>query len=135
MPEAGSSWLAAYILVIVNVPFPVQPPLPVSVQVPEMVLPLAVPDRASVLPEGFPDCTAKQPPVDMVPMEVSDPSPLTSNEVPNEETVRLPPLTKVAFQVPLMLEFELFEPQPISVMPTNTTRAARNRCMRNPPEF
>ena len=42
---------------MVKVPFPVQPPLPVKVHVPQSVLPFAVPLSASVLPDGSPDCT------------------------------------------------------------------------------
>ena len=56
-PEALASLL--YILVMVKVPFPVQPPLPLSVQVPEMVLPFALPERVSLFPDGSPDCTVK----------------------------------------------------------------------------
>ena len=41
---------------MLNVPVPVQPE-PCSVQVPEIVLPFAVPDRVSVLPAGVPDNT------------------------------------------------------------------------------
>ena len=40
-----------------NVPFPVQPGLPVSDQWPEMVFPLTVPDRVRLLPPGDPEAT------------------------------------------------------------------------------
>jgi len=96
---------------MVNVPLPVQPVPPVNVHVPETVLPLAVPERASVLPAGDPDCTVspnlpvtfplKSPLKVNDPLSVSpdtkqgefeskvklvttkDPSPFTDNEVPN----------------------------------------------------
>ena len=55
--QAESRKPCFYIFVIVKVPFPVQPPLPVRAHVPEIVLPLAVPLSASVLPDGSPDCT------------------------------------------------------------------------------
>jgi hypothetical protein len=42
---------------MVKFPEPVQPPLPVNDQVPEIVLPLAVPESVSVLPEGEPEST------------------------------------------------------------------------------
>lgn len=128
---------------MMKVPFPVQPLVPVKVHVPEIVLPFAVPDSASVLPVGDPDCTLKpnfpftlplksplrvKEPLSVSPETkqdelvvklkletVSDPSPFTFNELPKVNTVALPPLTNVAFHVPLMFEaFELFEPQPIS---------------------
>lgn len=154
--------MTIYIFVIVNVPFPVQPPLPFSVHVPEIVLPLAVPDIARVLPDGVPDWTFMPNFPFMAPLKfplsvkdplsvspetkhdelvvnwkfdtVSELSPLTCKEVPKENTVVLPPLVNVAFHVPLMLEaFELFEPQPISAMHMNTTNTAANRCMRSSP--
>src|SRR5215475_12934857 len=56
-PKSGSRKPCHYIFVMVKVPFPVQPPVPVKVQVPEMVLPFAVPSSASELPDGSPDCT------------------------------------------------------------------------------
>ena len=52
MPEAGS-WYAEdlYILFIVKVPVPVQPLLPVRVQVPDTVLPATTPLSTSVFAE------------------------------------------------------------------------------------
>src|SRR6202007_1694442 len=44
-----------YILVIVNVPLPLQPAPPARDQLPEIVFPLTVPVRVSVLPPGEPD--------------------------------------------------------------------------------
>jgi hypothetical protein len=146
---------------MVNVPFPVQPLLPVKVHVPEIVLPLAVPESASVLPVGDPDSTVKpnfpftfplksplsvkEPPsvspetkqgelvVKLKLETVSDPSPFPFSEVPNVNTVALPPLTSVAFHVPLMFDaFELFEPQPISARLINKTMPAANRLMKIP---
>jgi len=48
-----------YILVMVKLPDPVQPPLPVNDHVPEIVLPFAVPESVNVLPEGEPESTLK----------------------------------------------------------------------------
>ena len=48
---------AIYIFVMVKLPDPVQPLLPVRVQVPVMVLPPTAPDRIKVLPVGVDDCT------------------------------------------------------------------------------
>jgi hypothetical protein len=48
-----------YIFVMVKLPDPVQPPLPVNDQVPEIVLPFAVPESVSVFPEGEPESTLK----------------------------------------------------------------------------
>lgn len=165
-PGAGSRSACCpnHIFVIVNVPFPVQPLLPVSVQVPVIVLPLAVPDSASVLPEGFPDRTdipnfpftlplkfplSVKEPLSVSPERkhgefvvnwkfdtLSEPSLLTCKDVPKEKTVVLPPLANVAFHVPLMLEaFELLEPQPISAMHMNITNTTANRFMRDSPGF
>jgi hypothetical protein len=146
---------------MVNVPFPVQPLLPVRVHVPETVLPFAVPDSASVLPLGDPDSTVKpnfpftaplkfplsvKEPVSVSPETkhgelvvklkletLSEPSPFTVKEVPKLNTVALPPLTNVAFHVPLMFDgFELFEPQPISARLINKTIPAANCFMKFP---
>jgi hypothetical protein len=146
---------------MVNVPFPVQPLLPVKVHVPEIVLPFAVPESVSVLPAGDPDCTVKpnvpftaplkfplsvKEPLSVSPETkhgelvlklkletLSEPSLFTVKEVPKVKTVALPPLTSVAFHVPLMLEgFELFEPQPISARLINKTIPAANRLMKIP---
>ena len=146
---------------MVNVPFPVQPLLPVRVHVPEIVLPFAVPDSASVLPLGDPDSTVKpnfpftaplkfplsvKEPVSVSPETkhgelvvklkletLSEPSPFTVKEVPKVNTVALPPLTNVAFHVPLMFEAVLLsEPQPVSTMPINNTNATANCFMRIP---
>jgi hypothetical protein len=144
---------------MVKVPFPVQPLLPVKLHVPEIVLPFAVPESVSVLPVGDPDCTVKpnfpftaplkfplsvKEPLSVSPETkqgelvvklkletLSEPSPFTVKEVPKVKTVALPPLTNVAFHVPLMFEgFELFEPQPISARLVNSRIAAANRFMR-----
>ena len=144
--------VGAYIFVMVNVPFPVQPPPPVSVQVPVIVLPFAVPVRASVLPAGVPDSTVspkwpftfplKSPACVNEPFSVSpetkhgelvvklklktfsEPLPLDCNEVPKANAVELPLPNKVAFQVPLMFDaFELFEPHPKSARPNTRTNA------------
>lgn len=149
---------------MVNVPFPVQPLLPVKVHVPEIVFPFAVPDSASVLPVGDPDCTLKpnfpftfplksplrvKEPLSFSPETkqgelvvklkldtLNDPSPLTFNEVPKVNTVALPPLTNVAFHVPLMFdEFELFEAQPTSARLINKTIPVANRLMKIPLAF
>ena len=100
---------------MVNVPLPVQLPLPVNVHVPEMVLPFAVPESASVLPAGDPDCTVKPNFPVTIPLKfplrmkeplsvssdtkhgelvvklkletLSEPSPFTFNEVPKAKTV------------------------------------------------
>src|SRR5262249_27914255 len=149
---------------MVKVPFPVQPPLPVKVQVPEMVLPFAVPSSASVLPDGSPDCTfipkvpftfplklplSVKEPVSVSPetkqgefvvnlklVTLSVPSLFSCNEVPNAKTVALPPLTSVAFQVPLILDvFELLEPQPASASPIKSTNITPNCFMKNSPGF
>jgi len=151
-----------YIFVIVNVPLPVQPPLPASVQVPEIVLPLAVPDSAVVLPDGFPNWTfmpnfrftapLKFPLSMNEPLSVSpetkhgefvvnwkletlnEPSLFAFKVVPKEKMVVLPALTNVAFHAPLIFEaFEPFEPQLISAMHMNTTRAAAQHFMRSSP--
>ena len=53
------SYLASYILVIVKLPLPVQPIPPVNVHVPVIVPPFTVPDKASVLPAGFPELMLK----------------------------------------------------------------------------
>src|SRR4051812_23371045 len=115
---------------MVKVPFPLQPPLPVRVQVPEIVFPFAVPESASVLPAGDPDSTVnpnfpftfplKSPLSVNEPASVSpetkhaesvvklkletlnEPSPFTFSEVPKAKTVELLPLISVAFQLPLM---------------------------------
>jgi hypothetical protein len=146
---------------MVNVPFPVQPLLPVRVHVPEIVLPFALPESASVLPVGDPDSTVKpnfpftaplkfplsvKEPVSVSPETkhgelvvklkletLSEPSPFSFNEVPKVNTVAFPPLTNVAFHVPLMLDgFELFEPQPISARLISKTIPATNRLMKTP---
>jgi hypothetical protein len=146
---------------MVNVPFPVQPLLPVKVHVPEIVLPFAVPESPSVLPVGDPESTVKpnfpftfplkfplsvKEPLSVSPETkqgelvvklkletVSEPSPFTFNEVPKVNTVALPPLTNVAFQFPLMFDgFELFEPQPISTRLMNKTIPAANHLMKIP---
>ena len=161
-PGSGTGLSNRYIFIIVNVPLPVQPPLPVSVHAPEIVLPLVVPESASVLPVGDPDSTVKPNFPFAVPLKfplsvkeplsvspetkhgefalnwklemLSEPSPLTVNEVPKSKTDELPPLINVAFHVPLMLEgFVLFEPQPISARLINTTNITANRFMRIPP--
>src|SRR5215831_15442959 len=119
-----------YILVIVNVPDPVQPELPVRVHVPVIVFPLSAPVRVRVLPAGDDDCTAmpnlpptlplKFPAKVKEPLSVSeakhgellaklkfvmfnDPSLLTAIEVPNAKTGESPPLIRLAFQFPLMV--------------------------------
>jgi hypothetical protein len=154
-PENGGRKPCSYIFVIVKVPFPVHPPLPVRVQVPEMVLPLAVPFSASVLPEGSPDRTfmpklpltfplkfplsvnepvsvsaeTKQGEfvVNLKLVTLSDPSLFSANEVPKAKTVVLPPLTSVAFHVPLILDaLELLEPQPTSASPIKSTNTMPN---------
>lgn len=147
-PEAG-----LHILVIVNVPLPLQPVPPVKVQVPEMVLPLAAPDSESVLPDGVPDFTVK-PSVPVVwPLKLpatvndpdslspdtkhgefvvklklvmlNDPSPLTCSDVPNVKTGDPPVvLISVAFQFPLTLEaLVLLEPHPARASPANISNA------------
>jgi hypothetical protein len=55
--RAGSGGGGSYILVMVNLPEPVQPVLPVNVQLPEIVFPAALPVSVRVLPDGVPDCT------------------------------------------------------------------------------
>ena len=117
---------------MVKLPEPVQPLLPVRVQVPEMVLPFATePLSFNVLPEGDPDCTVmpklpftwplKFPASVKEPLSVSPdskqgelvvklkwltltaPSLFTDNDVPNTKLVVLPLPISVAFQFPLML--------------------------------
>src|SRR5579862_533065 len=117
---------------MVKLPEPVQPVLPVRVQVPVMVLPFAtVPLSFNVLPDGDPDCTVmpklpftwplKFPPRVKDPLSVSpvpkhgelvvklklltltDPSPFTANDVPNARLVLLLLPISVAFQFPLIL--------------------------------
>src|SRR5215469_16077509 len=153
--ESGSRKPCLYIFVMVKVPFPVQPPLPVKVHVPETVLPFAVPLSASVLPDGSPDCKfmPKAPftfplkfplsvnePVSVSPetkqgefvvnlklVTLSEPSLFSFNEVPKAKTVELPPLISDAFQVPLILDaWELFEPQPMSASPIKSTNTMPN---------
>jgi hypothetical protein len=141
---------------MVNVPEPVQPVPPVSVHVPEIVLPAAVPDSVSVLPAGDPESTLKpnlpltcplkfplsvNDPLSVSPETkhcefvvklkfeiVSDPSPFTLSDVPKVKTgVPLPLLVSVAFQFPLMLEGVEFEAQPIKVK-LAISSAARAKC-------
>jgi hypothetical protein len=157
-PEAESPDAAVrnYIFVIVNVPFPVQPELPVKVQVPEMVLPLTFPFSASELPDGVPDCTfipnlpftfpLKFPlrvndPVSVSPdakhgefvvklkfTTVNEPSLFTVNPVPKLKSVVVLLLSMVAFHVPLMVAgFVLFDPHPTRVRPT-ASKATRANC-------
>src|SRR3954467_14205382 len=147
---------------MVKVPFPLQPPLPVRVQVPAIVFPLAAPESASVLPAGDPDCTVKpnlpftlplksplsvNEPVSVSPETkqgesvvkvkletLRDPSPLTFSEVPKAKAVELLPLISVAFQLPLMFDaLELFDPHPISARPIESTKATANCFMKFPP--
>jgi hypothetical protein len=117
LPEAWAEMALVnrYTFVIVKVPLPVQPPLPVNVHVPEMVLPFAVPESVRVFPAGDPDCTVKPnfpfaiplkfPPSVKEPLSVSsdtkhgelvvklkletlsEPSPFTYNEVPKVKTL------------------------------------------------
>jgi hypothetical protein len=139
----GSRWF--YIFVIVKLPVPLQP-VPLSVQVPVMVLPFAVPFMVRVAPDGVADCTLKPKLPFTLPLKLplrvndpvseltvckhgelelnlkllmaSEPSPFTMSEVPNVKMVVLAVSMSVAFHVPLMLpEFE-FEPHPASVRPT-----------------
>jgi len=49
--------MAGYTFVMVKVPEPVQPELPVKVQLPVIVFPFTLPVRARVFPEGDPDAT------------------------------------------------------------------------------
>lgn len=145
-----------YILVMVNVPEPVQPVLPVSVHVPEMVLPAAVPESVSVLPAGDPERTVNpnlpftwplkfplsvnEPLSDSPETKhgelvlklkfeiVSEPSPFTLSDVPKVKTGELLPLLiRVAFQVPLMLDGFEFEAQSIRVK-LAISSAARAKC-------
>lgn len=144
----------SYIFVIVNVPEPVHPTPPANVQVPEIVLPLDVPAKVSVLPDGFPDCTTipnfpfawplKFPlnvnePLSVSPdtkqgefvvklkfVTVSDPLPLTESEVPKAKLVVLLLPINVAFHVPLMLAGFEFEPHPTRAKPTTSKTATAN---------
>jgi hypothetical protein len=149
-------------LVMVKVPEPVHPELPVKVQLPVIVFPFTLPERTSVFPVGVPDCTVipylpvtfplKSPAKVNAPVSVwpdakhgelvvnwklvifSDPSLLTVIEVPKANTGELPPLTRLAFQFPLMLlAFELlFEPHPISAKPITNTITIANCFIRIP---
>ena len=132
---------------MLKVPEPVQPLLPVRVQVPVMVLPFAiVPLSFKVLPDGDPDFTVipklpltwplKFPPSVNEPLSVSpepkhgelvvklklltltDPSLFTANDVPNAKLVVLLLPISVAFQFPLILVgLALFEPHPTRAKP------------------
>jgi hypothetical protein len=138
----------------VNVPEPVQPELPVNVQVPEIVLPFAVPERVNVLPDGLPDCTTipnlpftcplKLPlsvnaPLSVSPdtkqgelvvklkfVTVSDPSPFVERDVPKANAVVLLLPINVAFHVPLMLAGFEFEPHPTRAKPTASKMKTAN---------
>ena len=142
---------------MVNVPEPVQPVPPVNVHVPEIVLPLAVPESVRVLPAGDPESTLKpnlpstwllkfplrvNDPLSVSPETkqgefvvklkfeiVRDPSLFTLSDVPKVKTgVPLPLLIRVAFQFPFTLAgFELLEAQPISVR-LAISSAARAKC-------
>ena|SRR5581483_2678381 len=147
---------------MVNEPEPVQPVLPVSVQVPEIELPLSVPASVSVFPDGdvdwivipkvplvFPLKSPVTPndPVSVAPLAkhgelvvklklvtLRVPSPLAFNDVPNWNIVLLLLPTSVALQVPLTLfAFELLEPHPIRVMPNNSSTAIPNCFIKIPP--
>src|ERR1700757_3068695 len=147
---------------MVKVPEPVQPLLPVRVQVPVMVLPFAtVPLSFKLLPDGDPDCTVmpnlpftwplKFPPSVKEPLSVSpeakhgelvvklklatltDPSPFTDNDVPNAKLVVLPLPISVAFQFPLILVgLVLLEPHPTRTRPAMSKAKTPNCFMRIP---
>jgi len=147
-----------YIFVMVKLPDPVQPPLPVNDHVPEMVLPFAVPESVSVLPEGEPESTLK-PKLPFTwpfkfPLNVNEPlsvspetkqaesvvklkleidnewSPFTVSDVPKVNAGDPPPLLiSVAFQVPLMLDEFEFEFEPQPISVTPAiSSAARAKC-------
>src|SRR5208282_5261092 len=127
-----------------NVPFPLQP-VPFSFQVPEIVLPFAVPVKISVPPPGVPDTLNPNVPVTLplkLPLSVNDPlsvvaatrkkeaeenlkllmasvpSPFTTSDVPMVKMVALVESISVAAQVPLMLAgLPLFEPHPAKMSP------------------
>ena len=141
---------------MVKLPEPVQPPLPVNDQVPEIVLPFAVPESVSVLPEGDPERTLR-PKLPFIwplkfPLNMNEPlsvspetkqaesvvklkfeidnelSPFTFSDVPKVNAGDPTPLLiSVAFQVPLMLDEFEFEPQPISVT-LAISSAAKAKC-------
>lgn len=147
---------------MVKVPEPVQVELPLNVQVPVIVFPATVPDRASVLPAGVPECTVipnlpftlplRSPlkvnePVSVSPdvkhgefvvklkfVKATDPSLLTVIVVPKAKTGAFPPLTKVAFQFPFTLLglALLFEPHPISARLITNRTATANCFIRIP---
>src|SRR5579872_1114290 len=149
---------------MVKVPEPVQLELPVNVQVPVIVFPATVPDRASAFPAGVPDRTLmpnlpftlplRSPlkvnePVSVSPdvkhdefvvklkfVKATDPSLLTVIVVPKANTGEFPPLTSVAFQFPFTLLglALLFEPHPISVRLITNRIATANCFIRDPPQ-
>jgi hypothetical protein len=138
-----------------NVPEPVQPELPVNVQLPEIVFPAALPVNVRVFPVGVPDCTIipKLPftwplkfparvnePVSVSPVTkhgelvvnlkfktLTDPLLFTWSDVPKARTVELLFPMRVAFHVPLRLDgFVLFAPHPAKTKPTSTNNATAN---------
>jgi hypothetical protein len=142
---------------MVKLPEPVQPLLPVKVQVPVMVLPFAtVPFSFRELPDGDPDCTVmpklpftwplKFPPSVKEPLSVSpeakhgelvvklklatltDPSPFTDSDVPNAKLVVLLLPISVAFQFPLTLAgLVVLEPHPTRTRPA-ISKAKKANC-------
>ena len=128
----GSGSAGDYIFVMENVPEPVQPGLPVNVQLPEIVFPAALPVNVRVFPVGVPDCTV-MPNVPVTwplkfPARVNEPvsvSPVTKqgelvvnlklktltepllstwSDVPKARTVELLFPMRVAFHFPLRLD-------------------------------
>lgn len=151
----GSGNAGGYIFVMENVPEPVQPGLPVNVQLPEIVFPATLPVNLRVFPDGVPDCTiiAKLPftwplkfpvrvnePVAVSPMTkhgelvvnlkfktLTEPLLFTWSDVPKARTVELLFPMRVAFHVPLRLDaLVLFEPHPVKTKPTSTNAATAN---------
>src|SRR5579871_3548313 len=133
---------------MVKAPEPVQPVPPVSVQVPLMVLPVAVPVSLRVFPDGLPEATVNlklplrvKEPLSVSPdtkqgelvvklkLEmVSEPSPLTARDVPKLKTVVLFVSRSVAFHVPLIFpELLLLDPQPAKTSPSTSSAATASR--------
>jgi hypothetical protein len=135
---------------------------PVNVHVPEIVPPVAVPERVNVFPAGDPETTVKANfPVTLPlksPLKVKEPFsdspdtkhgefvlkvkletlrlpfPFTTSEVPKVKTGEFPEFIRVAFQVPLMLPgfVPLFVAQPANVRADVSNKTSANFFMKIP---